>query len=294
MSAATLTTPKKPALPPATGPVWGEVVTWSCAGVRVSHKDLVAALSATGLDPAVARRLAPRHAWARACKKLEEGRIIRRLAGEEGATEVRFQLTAERESAGRYEYTPEAFVTLDTVTGGLACADAALLARAQALLDECVEARTGSDVTRVIQRLFEKNADLFPVRDQGGVYFVADAHAAFTDRVARLVRALGGTVRRFPVPKGNAEGDASVRDAVLRGLQAVVEEQRKAVEAWDEETRQGTVDRAVNRFVAAREKAAAYAEYLGSQRAALEAEIAAAEGGLREKVLAIGRDAPAG
>jgi hypothetical protein len=40
---------------------------------------------------------------------------------------------------------------------------------AQEHLDECVAARNGGDITRVIQRLFERNADLFPVRERGGV-----------------------------------------------------------------------------------------------------------------------------
>ena len=35
------------------------------------------------------------------------------------------------------------------------------------------DARTGSDVTRGVQRLFERRADLFPIRESGGVYFGA-------------------------------------------------------------------------------------------------------------------------
>ena len=38
---------------------------------------LVDALTASGLDPGVARELAPRHAFARACRRLSDRRIIR-------------------------------------------------------------------------------------------------------------------------------------------------------------------------------------------------------------------------
>ncbi len=50
--------------------LWGEIITWTCGGLTVRHRDLVDALTDSGLDAAVARELAPRHAFARACKKL--------------------------------------------------------------------------------------------------------------------------------------------------------------------------------------------------------------------------------
>ena len=53
------------------------------------------ALREAGLDEGVARELAPRHAFARACRKLSERRIIRPIA--EDADTIRFQFTAGRE-----------------------------------------------------------------------------------------------------------------------------------------------------------------------------------------------------
>src|SRR5262249_32983044 len=54
---------------------------------------------------------------------------------------------------------------------------------AQEELDRCIEARTGGDVTRIVQRLFERQADLFPIRPAGGAYFTPQEHAAFVDKV---------------------------------------------------------------------------------------------------------------
>ena len=54
----------------------GEVIAWACPGLTVSHAALVAALEDADLDPAVARELAPRHAFARACRVLSDRRII--------------------------------------------------------------------------------------------------------------------------------------------------------------------------------------------------------------------------
>ena len=54
-----------PTVPPGT-PLLGEVITWTCPARAVRHADLVAALRGAALDEKVARKLAPRHAFARA------------------------------------------------------------------------------------------------------------------------------------------------------------------------------------------------------------------------------------
>ena len=87
-----------PAIPPGISAaarvrMLGEVIAWACPGLCVSHADLVAALAAAGLDPGVARELAPRHAFSRACKRLSEQRIIRPVA--EDASTITFQFTHE-------------------------------------------------------------------------------------------------------------------------------------------------------------------------------------------------------
>src|SRR5689334_21958318 len=131
---------------PAGTKLLGEVISWTCSGVAVTHPALVLALADAGLDPAVARELAPRHAFARACKKLCDSRIIRRVA--ETATTVTFQFTQETRNTDRIEYTLETMLTLDKQTGRVTCDLPGLATLAQEELDRAVEARTGSDVTR--------------------------------------------------------------------------------------------------------------------------------------------------
>ena len=183
----------------------GEVIAWACPGLAVPHLTLVEALRDAGLDESVARELAPRHAFARACKRLSDQRIIRPVA--EDATSVTFQVTAESRSGDRFEYELETMLVLDKQTGTVSCDLPGLASLAQEELDRCVAARTGSDVTRVVQRLFERTADLFPVRPQGGAYFVPAAHTGFVDQVQSLLDRLGGRLYRFPVPAGTREGD---------------------------------------------------------------------------------------
>src|SRR4051812_15161982 len=178
----------------------GEIITWSCSGVSIKLTDLIEALRDAGLDEGVARELAPRHAFSRACKRLSEARIIRPIA--EDATTITFQFTKESRASDSYEYTLETRLTLEKGTGKVSCDLAGLATLAQEELDRCIAARNGADVTRAIQRLFERNADLFPIREKGGVYFVPDRHSAFVDRIDRFVKRLNGSLRRFPVPAG--------------------------------------------------------------------------------------------
>ncbi len=263
----------------------GEVIAWACPGVSVTHSDLVRALEDADLDPGVARELAPRHAFSRACKRLSDQRIIRSVS--EDAATVKFQFTQESREGDRYEYRLETTLTLDKQTGAVTCELPGLAAMAQEELDRCIAARTGSDVTRVIQKLFERQADLFPIRPAGGTYFVPQRHAAFTDKIQELLNRVGGRLLRFPVPAGTAEGDRSVTQAVADGLAAVVAEHRAAVAQFGTDTRADTLERAAERIRTTKFKLQTYAEYLVGEKERLDRAVADAEGKLRAKVAEI-------
>src|SRR4051794_22456252 len=175
--------------PPGTR-LLGEIITWSCAKVSIRHIDLIEALRASGLDESVARELAPRHAFSRACKKLAQQRIIRQVSEDDKV--IRFQFTAEHRDGDHFAYDLETMLTLTKASGKVTCDLPGLATLAQEELDRCLEARTGSDVTKVVQRLFERKADLFPIREQGGAYFVPREHIAFVDRVQGFLGKLNG------------------------------------------------------------------------------------------------------
>jgi hypothetical protein len=261
----------------------GEVIAWTCAGVTVRHGALAEALRDAGLDPAVARELAPRHAFTRACKKLSDQRIIRPV-GEDEHT-VKFQFTAEHRHADRIEYELETMLTLDKRTGTVTCDLPGLATLAQEHLDRAIDARTGSDVTRVLLRLFDRHADLFPIRPQGGCYFIPERHASFVDKVQTFLGRLNGQVLRFPVQAGTAEGDRSVKEAVAAGLAALIEDHRQAVARFGEDTRDDTLSRAAERIRTTQFKIQAYAEYLAEEKARLDRAVATAREELRTKVL---------
>ena len=260
----------------------GEVISWTCSGVAVTQAALVAALQTAGLDPAVARELAPRHAFTRACKKLSDQRIIRQVH-ETDATLI-FQFTHESRAGDKFEYQLETMLTLDKRTGAVACDLPGLATLAQERLDHAIDARTGSDVTRVIQKLFDRHADLFSIRPQGGCYFVAQRHAAFVDRVQNFLGQIRGQVLRFPVPEGTGEGDRSVKEAVAAGLAALIAEHQAAVEAFGADTRPETLHRAAERIRTTRFKVESYAALLADEKSRLDRSLAETATALRDKV----------
>lgn len=103
----------------ATTRLLGEVISWTCSGVAVTHAALVAALADAGLDANVARELAPRHAFTRACRKLSDQRIIRQV-GEDEST-LRFQFTTESRDGDKFDYQLETMLSLDKRTGRVTC-----------------------------------------------------------------------------------------------------------------------------------------------------------------------------
>jgi hypothetical protein len=260
----------------------GEVLAWACPGLSVAHTALVAALTDSGLEASVARELAPRHAFSRACKRLSEQRIIRPVS--EDANMVKFQFTQESREGDRFEYTLETMLTLDKQTGAVTCELPGLATLAQEELDRCIAVRTGSDVTRIVQKLFERQADLFPIRPQGGSYFVPARHADFVDKIQDFLNRVGGRLLRFPVPVGTEEGNRSVTHAVSEGLAAVITEHRAAIAQFGTDTRDDTLQRAAEKIRTTKFKLTAYSEYLAGERERLERAVAEAERELREKV----------
>jgi hypothetical protein len=253
----------------------GEIITWDLSSdTAVKFADLVTALQDSGLETKVARELLPRYAFVRAAKKMAEQRIIRCVGEANGR--LAFQFTKEHldSTAGRFDYDYEATILLDKDNGSIEVVSTTLndaecqklAEHARDLLQTAMENRTTADITRVIKRLFEKRADLFPVREAGSVYFVPDKHAAFVDSVETFVTRLSGRLNRFPVPEGTQKGNKSVQAAVTQGLQQVINEHAAAVAEFGTDTRISTINKAIEKVETTGFKIEAYAQYLDTEK----------------------------
>jgi len=249
----------------------GEIITWKIQGVAISHADLLSGLMASDLDCDVAKELAPRNAFARACSKLDSERIIRKIA-EDHAT-ITFQFTREALEGGKFRYYFESLLFLNKYSGSISSENLELEQLAKEEFGRCMEARTANDVTRLVQRLFERHADLFSIRDQGGVYFVPEIHHDFIAKVESFVKNIGGSLQRFPIPAGSPQGDHAVQEAVAHGLQAIIDAHLQAVQKFGEDTRPDTLRRAEEKVRATKLKLEGYSFYLDKKREDLEASL---------------------
>lgn len=263
----------------------GQIITWN-PGFRNTYTQIITALRASGLDERVARQFLPRQAMARACKELADQRVIDVIS--RSKDEVVFQFTKKQlDSAGvekEMHFVKETYVTLDVATGKISCKDSAIQELAQKELDRCTEERTGGDISNIVKQLLEDNADIFSIRDQGGVYFVPKEHLPYLAKVGSFLEKLGGGLRCFSVPKGDAVSDASVTDVVSKGLQEVLDQHRKAVAGFTLATRDSTIEECARRIQATRVKAQAYASYLAGKQQEVEDAIVQAQQELKNQV----------
>ena len=260
----------------------GEIITWKIQGVAISHADLLSGLMASDLDCDVAKELAPRNAFARACNKLDSERIIRKIA--EDHAMITFQFTREANEGGKFHYYFESLLFLNKHSGVITSENLELEQLAKEEFGRCMEARTANDVTRLVQRLFERHADLFSIRDQGGVYFVPEVHHDFIAKVETFVSNIGGSLQRFPIPAGSPQGDRAVKEAVAHGLQAIIDEHLEAVQKFGEDTRPDTLRRAEEKIRLTKMKIEGYGLYLDKKRSDLEASLQQASELLRSRM----------
>lgn len=268
----------------------GEIITWKAQATN--QPALKAALSASGFEEKLAREFLPRHAFARACKRMGDDRII--AVVNEDKDEIKFQFTKGKieEVGGEQEwvYGKEAYVTLDKTTGKITCKVLALQELAQAELDKAMEVRTTADVTRIVQKLFDENADLVPLRDQGGVYFVPVEHEPFLVRVGTLLEAVGGVLSRFPVPAGTQTGDKAVQEAMADYLADILKQHTLSVDSFTAHTRPDTMEQAAKRVQETRVKIEAYASYLKDRAESLLEEVENAKVHLAERIQKVSED----
>ncbi len=145
----------------------GTIVTWK-APTAVRLDDLRAALAAAGFPLDYAPDLRPQNVLARALRDMRQGRVITRLQRVDHDT-MRFQLTRVHTNAHAADYDREAVVTLDLRSCVVSADDPQIERRARELVAEHASRRVTSDLSRMIQRIFDdRRADLVSIREQGG------------------------------------------------------------------------------------------------------------------------------
>jgi len=260
----------------------GEIVSWNCSKVSISQTALEEALKSVGLRPHVPPELPFQTAFTRACKNLGQRHLIRKL--EEDSEFLYFQFTREARMGEYFTYETEGKLTLSKESGKVACTAAELGQAVQVELDKELPLRKGADVSKLVLRLLEREAGLFPVRPQGGCYLVMKEHSSFLDSLESFTERVGGQLLRFPVPSGTKAGDQSVKQTIACGLSALINEYSHSIDNFGSDTKPSTLEKAADHIRVARFKVESYSAYLEEERSKLDDLLAAASERLKEKV----------
>lgn len=246
-------------------PFLGEVVCWSSKSENVhTQRSVRAALQKVGLSPDSAPDILPKSAFTRACKELEDNRSIKIVSRNPPHTV--FQFTAEflNRREGEWQFKKEGDVVLDEDTGKVSSKIQALADAAQKELDRHTEERTTADITRIVQRYFESQADLIPIREQGGVYIVLKQHTHLIDKMEGFLNELGGRMMRLPIPEGTVSGDKTVQECIKEFALGLIAEHKQNIEGFTVNTRNDTLQREADRIKNSRMKIEGYAALMGS------------------------------
>lgn len=262
----------------------GTIVTWRVPS-SVSLGKLREALTASGLGETLAGDMLPRNALSRALREMKEGRVIRTLRREGDL--LYFQFTAEHFDETEITYSKEAELTLNMETGAIECTTEQIAEHARTLLGEHLGKRLTSDLTRLVQRIYEsKRADLVPIREQGGAYFVPDMHRELVNSTRQLLDAIGGKLRSFDVRLGSGDTSASVADSLSDYLTDLIGEFRASCEDINNESSKRSTDARHARIAELRRKLECYGGLLSTYSEVINGQIAAAEQELLAKLAA--------
>lgn len=254
----------------------GCITSWT-SPKQLSLSNLRAALTMNGFDKDLAKDMAPRSAFARAAKQLDDDRIIRKI--DEDEDDLRFQFTKEHLEKGELRYEREFMLTLSKKTGEVECENAAMQQEAQRLVDHHIATREASDITRLVQKIFEsKGGDLIPIRAQGGCYFVPPQHSEVVTKVKDLLDAIGGKLNVWEISMKSEATQAAVSEATLTHMLSEVEEFNESLQSIDQESKPHVVQRRYDKIALLRTKLEGYAPLLQG----LYGEIAGAIQGANE------------
>lgn len=252
-------------------------MSWGKSRVQQNLGDVRKHLLASGLaaDDAEAAGLAadfkPRVAFSRALRQMADERVIRRV--EETPDTLFFQLTREEKGSAIFSYTYETILSLNKENGIIASVDSPALEEvARREFQRALLIRGSSDLSLLIKKLIQREGDLVPLADAGGVYFFpaagGKADAPFLDKLNAFCSAVAGRLNRLPIPKGSG-GDDTVGALMEQHLKGLVSSYHDHVLKFDESTREKTLDTWTVKVQELKLKIEGYAVMLKDRQAAL-------------------------
>lgn len=256
-----------------------------------THTEVINALRTAGLDEKLAKEIKPAQAFSRAsaCKTLKKNRVIDLIRDDKD--DMLFQFSkkfleedAEKEagSSKQFSYPKEVKVMLDKNTGEIVCRDDAIKELAQRELDRCLMQRTTTDISTIVQKLFQTNADLIPLAV--GSWFIPLNQTGFVDRVQTFLKALGRNLGRLPIPSGTEQGDRTICESVVNYIEDMVDKLKETVKEFTLSTRPDTVTKTAEKYSAIQSKLESFDIILGDRKDVIKEALEQAQEEMRKRV----------
>ncbi|GIW60093.1 MAG: hypothetical protein KatS3mg087_1159 [Patescibacteria group bacterium] len=268
-------------------PALGHIISWNFPhGIKHEYDKITEALEKNGLDSKLVKKMLPRNAFSRAMRSMKADRVIDIV--NEDDKYIKFQFTRKFFADNEWEFQKECFLELNKITGEITCANKNLQQAAQTKLNEEMEIRYNGDITQIVHKLMQVSADLIPIRDKGGVYFVPIIYKEYVEKIYNFLESLGGKVVIIPVPDGSKIAGSSIQGVVEDSIERLIDDYKAQINKLNESTRTKTIKGIADQIKSARTKIEAYAVYLEDRKALLEQKLAEADKLLKEKVEEIG------
>ena len=226
--------------------ILGRIVFWNIRNVALIQTELTQKLIEAGLSDSYAKEHNYRSAYLRALKSMEEQRLVRLV--EETSLRSLYQFTQEvrigQKEEAELEYNKEAMITIDKVgysvhhdfSKAISCANSDIKNRVVELFE--IEKKTfrSSDITRILQSIFTKQAEILPLREQGSIYFVPAFYSGLVESVKTLAGLIPGILfKTIPMPDVS-DSRNMLKDAVEDSIGFDFNKLEKELETIDEST----------------------------------------------------------
>jgi hypothetical protein len=145
--------------------------------------------------------------------------------------------------------------------------------------------KSSSDITRLIEELFEVNGgDLMPIHAGECVYFVPETHKRLTDAAESLLVSMGGMVSRFQVASDGELADQSIARIARDHMERLIGEFRSTCDVLNDRSPNFVISRRFESVNKLRKKVSAYQPLLAGFSNMIGHQLEDAEQFLRKQI----------
>lgn len=252
---------------------------------QVSYEALKNGLTSAGLNEDLAKEILPHNAFRRACRSLTKNRVIDVVKDE--PDEMTFQFTKKEYKHDHVDFDHERDVVVNKKTGVVSTSNYEFERQAQDLLNKELRTRHGSDITRLVHKIFDNHGgDLIKIRPQGGAYFVPQSHAYLVDQIRRFMEYIGGVLVNYEIGGASETTRESVAQNMYDHFQSLLKEFHDSCEDLTEDASDAVKTRRQQTVEALKTKLQAYRDLMGDFANEIKEGINHAEAEMNSKLFA--------